>query len=75
MFDEDKAFDEIVGSMYFSLKDLVKKGEKPGGFFYWQNLYGAPKGYSGANVDIRSDLSEATLREYIPTYIYSESNV
>lgn len=42
-FDEDKAFDEIVGSMFFSLKDLVKKGEQIGGYFYWQNLYGAPK--------------------------------
>lgn len=58
MFDEDKAFDEIVGSMFFSLKDLVKKGEKPGGFFYWQNLYGAPKGYSGANVDMMNDNPE-----------------
>ena len=26
-YDEDKVSDEIVGSMFFSLKDLVKKGE------------------------------------------------
>ena len=35
VYDEDKVKDEIVGSMFFSLKDLVAKGEQPGGYFYW----------------------------------------
>ena len=58
VFDEDKVTDEIVGSMFFSLKDLVKKGEQPGGYFYWQNLYGAPKGYMGGNVDMMNENPE-----------------
>ena len=57
-FDEDKVMDEIVGSMYFSVKDLVAKGTRPGGYFYWQNLYGAPKSYSGNNVDMMNENPE-----------------
>ena len=62
IYDEDKAIDEMVGSMFFSLKDLVKKGEQIGGYFYWQNLYGAPKdspvNYSGPNVDMMNENPE-----------------
>ena len=38
--------DEIVGSMYFSLKKLIAEGSVPGGKFFWHNMYGAPNGYS-----------------------------
>ena len=58
VYDEDKVKDEIVGSMFFSLKDLVGKGEQPGGYFYWQNLWGAPKGYMGGNVDLMDENPE-----------------
>ena len=47
--------------MFFSLKDLVAKGEQRGGYFYWQNLYGAPKEpkqYKGSNVDLMNDQPE-----------------
>ena len=39
---------EIVGSMYFSIKELVKMGEQEdeNSKYFWQNLYGAPKDYS-----------------------------
>ena len=43
--------DEIVGSMIFNLKDLINKGSIAGGYYSWENLYGAPKGYSGTEVD------------------------
>lgn len=49
VFDEDNVADEIVGSMFFSLKKLVKEGEEnQGGKFFWHNLYGSPHGYSGS---------------------------
>lgn len=37
VFDEDKIVDEIVGSLYFNLKDLIEKCESnpDNGFFYW----------------------------------------
>ena len=46
MLDEDTLTSEIVGSMFFSLKNLVKLGANEGKFF-WQNLYGAPLDSSG----------------------------
>ena len=51
VYDADVGRDEHVASMFFSLKDLVQKGSAPAGYYYWQNLYGAPKGYSGEAVD------------------------
>jgi Ca2+-dependent lipid-binding protein len=43
LYDHDTAqFDDFIGSIQFSIKDLLTKGEKPGGHFVWQNLYGAP---------------------------------
>lgn len=40
--------DEIVGSMYFSLKQLIgDSGEN--GYLKWYNLYGSPLGCSGDN--------------------------
>jgi hypothetical protein len=46
IFDEDKIHDEIVGSLYFSLKELVLRGSG-GGFYCWYNIYGSPLGVSG----------------------------
>ena len=46
--DEDVTTSDIVGSMFFSLKKLVKMGENPGGKFFWHNLFGSPHGYSGS---------------------------
>jgi hypothetical protein len=40
--------DDIAGSMFFSLKSLIDKGKDPGGYFYWQNLYGSPADASGS---------------------------
>lgn len=56
--DEDTVSDELFGSMFFSLKDLVTKGSVAGGYYYWQNLYGAPTGYSGENADKMNDNPE-----------------
>ena len=51
LFDEDKVIDEIVGSMYFSLKKLIADGSN-GGLFFWHNMYGAPNGCSGQWSDL-----------------------
>lgn len=41
LWDYDAAKnDEIVGSMFFSIKKLLEQGTQPEGTFYWQNLYG-----------------------------------
>ena len=58
LFDEDKVVDEIVGSMYFSLKKLIADGSVPGGKFFWHNLYGAPNGYSGKVCDLMNEQPE-----------------
>jgi hypothetical protein len=39
--------DELAGSLVYSIKDMLKKGQQVDdqgnrGYFYWQNLYGAP---------------------------------
>ena len=38
--------------MFFSLKKLVELGSKTGGYFYWQNVYGAPKNISGVSAEV-----------------------
>jgi hypothetical protein len=49
LYDYDAtASDELVGSMMFSIKEIVNT---PGGETKWINLYGAPVGYSGGNCD------------------------
>lgn len=48
VYDEDKVSDEIVGSMYFSLKKIVSE-IGPEGKLLWRNLYGSPLGCSGDN--------------------------
>lgn len=42
ILDEDNVQDESVGSIHFSVKDLIKNYSKPGGAFLWKNIYGAP---------------------------------
>ncbi len=47
LFDDDTGkSNEIVGSLFFSLKKLVSKGAN-GGFYSWYNVYGAPLDVSG----------------------------
>ena len=50
LWDEDNVTDEIVGSMYFSLKKIVQE-YGPDGVLIWTNLYGSPLGVSGGNTD------------------------
>ena len=58
LFDEDSVADEIVGSMFFSLKKLIADGGVPGGVFEWYNIYGAPTGFSGKTCDLMNDQPE-----------------
>ena len=57
LYDEDKVVDEIVGSMYFSLKKLIADGSN-GGKFFWHNMYGAPNGCSGPWSDLMNSQPE-----------------
>jgi len=50
VFDEDKVNDEIVCSMFLSLKQIVKYPD-PMGQLFWANLYGAPLGKMGSNTE------------------------
>lgn len=54
LYDEDKVSDEIVGSMYFSIKEIVNTC-KDDGILVWKNLYGSPLGCSGANTKLMND--------------------
>ena len=58
LYDEDKVTDEIVGSMFFSLKNLIREGEVSGGRYFWQNLYGSHVGYTGSVSDAMNDNPE-----------------
>lgn len=49
--------DEIVGSMYFSLKKIVKETGGDG-ILMWRNLYGSPLGCSGDNTTKMNDNPE-----------------
>ena len=55
MFDDDLSGDEIVGSIYYDLRDIIPDANgKPGklnGRFEWKNIYGAPMEMSGKMVD------------------------
>lgn len=50
LWDEDNVTDEIVGSMFFSLKKIVNECGG-NGTLTWTNLYGSPLGVSGKNTD------------------------
>ena len=57
VYDEDKISDEIVGSMNFSLKNIVNNmGEN--GILVWKNLYGSPMGCSGQNTNLMNENPE-----------------
>jgi len=48
VWDEDTISDDVVGAFELNSKDII--GNK-NGLFFWKNIYGAPLGYSGKNVD------------------------
>jgi len=48
LFDEDKISDEIVGSFFFNLKNVMGENN---GMFFWKNIYGSPLDVSGATTD------------------------
>ncbi len=50
VYDEDPVTNEIVGSMFFSLKTIVNEFKEEG-VLRWVNLYGSPLGVSGGNTD------------------------
>lgn len=48
LYDKDTFKNELVGSMYFSLKKLIRDaGDK--GFMKWFNVYGSPQDCDGEN--------------------------
>jgi hypothetical protein len=57
IYDEDKISDEIVGSMNFSLKQIVNDSG-PDGLLIWKNLYGSPMGCSGQNTAMMNENPE-----------------
>jgi len=57
VYDEDKISNEIVGSMFFSLKKLVNDAGN-NGLLKWYNLYGGPLGCSGDNTDKMNNYPE-----------------
>ena len=57
LYDEDKVTDEIVGSLFFSFKQIVNEVGSEG-VFIWRNLYGSPLGVSGSTTDQMNDYPE-----------------
>ena len=58
LFDDDVGkSNEIVGSLFFSLKKLIKEGGN-GGFYSWYNVYGSPLGVSGEQTDLMNNNPE-----------------
>lgn len=55
VYDDDLSGDEIVGAIYYDLKDIIPDANgKPGklnGRFDWKNIYGAPMDMHGKWVD------------------------
>lgn len=55
VYDDDLSGDEIVGSIFYDLRDIIPDANgKPGklnGRFEWKNIYGAPMEMSGKWVD------------------------
>ena len=52
------AADTIIGSLIFSVKQLIAEGSKPEGFFIWKDLYGSPKEFTGAAADLMNSNPE-----------------
>lgn len=40
--DQDKTSSDLAGSLVYKITDLIQMGEKEGGTWKWQNIYGAP---------------------------------
>lgn len=61
IYDYDKGKnDEIVGSMNYSLKELITSSQAAGedGRIQWYNIFGSPLGCSGENTDRMNDYPE-----------------
>ena len=49
-WDKDRIEDEIIGNFLpLKTKDLIALGEKEGGTFFWQEIFGSPLDFSGKN--------------------------
>jgi hypothetical protein len=55
VYDEDTISDELIGAIYFNMKDIVPDADgnpgKMNGKYDWKNVYGAPTGISGKITD------------------------
>jgi len=55
VYDEDTLSDELIGAVYYNLKDIIPdangKEGKLNNKFDWKNIYGAPVGVSGKWAD------------------------
>ena len=58
VMDEDKVVDEIAGSLYFKLSQLMDMAATEGGFTKWMNLLGAPLNRKGEFSDLMNDNPE-----------------
>ena len=51
VYDDDTLGDELIGAIYFNIKDYIPDADgNPGRFngtYDWKNIYGAPTGVSG----------------------------
>lgn len=46
----------LLGSLVFSIKELIEIGSKPGGTFLWKNVYGSHKeGYGECALAMRKN--------------------
>ena len=57
LYDQDNVKDEIVGSMFFSLKQMITDSGDTG-TLKWTNLYGSPLGCSGENTEKMNNFPE-----------------
>ena len=56
IWDEDNAIDEMVGTMEFGIEKYVRMAQRGESFeFFWEDIYGAPTGYSGKNTDLMNE--------------------
>ena len=51
VYDEDTIADEIIASLVLNVKSMMKYDSEENKCTKWVNLYGAPQGYMGSNVD------------------------
>ena len=67
---------DMVGSMFFSLKKMIELGSQPGGYYYWQNIYGCPLDYTNAAAVLMNDNPEigSTWKGRILMQIESEES-